>query len=118
MANQLFYREEVFYGNTVAISFLIFFIFILLFMLVTNFKKHCGSSVDTILLTSIIYIIGFFTLDSNLLIERIGFFCFTIIYCPCSKLLEFVRPRIVGRLCFLHVSILPIFIFYNYWLLQ
>lgn len=117
-SNELFYREQVFYGNTLAVTFLIMFLFITKFSIFTNFKKVDNFSADTIFIVCAIYIIGFFSLDSNLLIERIGFFCFSVIYYPCSKFFDCIRPKIVSRFCFLHLSILPIFIFYNYWLLH
>lgn len=114
--NELFYREQVFYGNTVSVSFLIIFLFILIFTIFTNFSKIDNCSADTIFIACAIYIIGFFSLDSNLLIERIGFSSFSIIYYPCSKFFDCIRPKIVSRICFFHLSILPIFIFYNFWL--
>jgi hypothetical protein len=114
--SELFYREEVFYGNTVAVTFVIIFLFILLFTIFSDFNKIDKYSVDIIILSSVIYIIGFFSLDSNLLIERIGFFSFSIIYYPCSKFFDCIRPKIVSRICFFHLSILPILVFYNSWL--
>lgn len=117
-SNELFYREQVFYDNTVAVSFFIIFSFILMFTKFTNFNKIDKLSADTIFIACAIYIIGFISLDSNLLIERIGFFSFSIIYYPCSKFFDCIRPKIVSRICFFHLSILPIFIFYNHWLLH
>jgi hypothetical protein len=116
--NELFYREQVIYGNTLSVTFLMIFIFITMFSIFSNFKKIDNISTEIIFITSTIYLIGFYSLDSNLLIERIGFFCFSIIYYPCSKFFDCIRPKLVNRFCFLHLSILPIFIFYNHWLLH
>jgi len=113
-------RGNVYYKATLAYAFLFFIFFILtLVFTLNNFKtpnrynKHRAFSIY-LFIVSIIYGISFYSLNSSLNIERIAIFIFSLIFPLLAYYIEDrFSNKVVTRLLFFNIGILPLFLFYT-----
>lgn len=112
-----FTRGKVEYLNTLAVTFFIVLSLILVILITLNYRKKNILFFDNIAMAILIYMICFFSLETNLFRERIGLFCFGIIYLFLSDLFEYFPNRTFYRLVFFHLSLLPTLTFYSSYLL-
>lgn len=113
-------RENIYYKETLTYTFLFFLYFIIgLVFILNNFKtpnRYNNYSAFSIYLfiVSIIYGISFYNLNSSLSIERIAIFIFAIIFPLLAYYIEDrFSNKVVTRLLFFNIAILPLFIFYT-----
>ena len=65
------------------------------------------------LLLTLIYLISFFSIDSNLTIERVGIYCFGITFFLLGCYMEYFSQKNAFKLFFFHLSLIPLLTFYN-----
>lgn len=114
--NELLNREFVNYGATLSVTFLVVFSVILFLAMYLNIKSIDRESFYSIAAISIIYLLVFVMVESNLHRERVALFGFALIYFPLSKLVDHVANKVFYRLMFFHLALTPILVFYNAWL--
>ena len=113
-------RDNVHYKGTLAYTFLFFLYLIVgLVFILNNFKtpnrynKYRAFSIY-LFIVSIIYGICFYNLNSILSIERIAIFIFALIFPLLAYYIEDrFSNKVVTRLLFFNIAILPLFIFYT-----
>ena len=114
--NELLNREFVDYGATLSVTFFVVFSVILFLAMYLNLKSIDRESFYSIAAISIIYLLAFVMVESNLQRERVALFGFALIYFPLSKLVDHVANKVFYRLVFFHLALTPILVFYNAWL--
>ena len=113
-------RENVNYKATLAYIFLFFlYLIVALVFILNNFKtpnryNKYGAFSIYLFIVSIIYGICFYNLNSTLSIERIAIFIFALIFPLLAYYIEDrFSDKVVTRLLFFNIAILPLFVFYT-----
>ena len=118
--NEYIVRHDIYYGATLTYTFLFFLYFIVIAVLILNIfktpnrKNKHGTFSVYLLIVAIIYGISFYSLNSSLSIERFAIFIFSLIFPLIAYYIEDrFSDKIITRLVYFNIAILPIFIFYN-----
>jgi len=115
--NEFLVRHSINYLPYLAIAFFVVLCFILVVMFAPNLAGK--SNKDTVrlkyfmLLLTLIYLISFFSIDSNLTIERVGIYCFGITFFLLGCYMEYFSQKNAFKLFFFHLSLIPLLTFYN-----
>ena len=114
-SNEFLFRQQIYYLPTLSIAYLIVFILLIFFIFIINIYNNIKPDYfnKLVMLLSIIFIFSFFSLKSNLSIERIGLYCMGLIYFYLGFYIDRFEGKIYVKLIFFHISLIPILTFYS-----
>ena len=116
--NEFLTRSDINYLPTLSIAYLVVFILLIFIILIINYHNLIKADHfnNLIIITSLIYIISFFSLNSNLTIERIGMYSMGIIYFYIGFYLDKFNGKTYVKLIYFHISLIPLITFYSSYL--
>lgn len=116
--NEFIYRHDINYLPTLSIAYMFAFVTLIFLILIINYQNNINLDYfnKVVLILSIIYLISFFSLTSNLTIERIGIFAIGLIYFYLGFYINRFKNKVFMKLIFFHISLIPLLTFYNSYL--